>query len=175
MFCLCILVYFLCVLWFIRESDNVSFLRVPPRSFIAFLFRSRDLSLHTILMVVSQDMFYPCILRVHGKVYVTIPYIFCVYWFVLICFDFFQCQVTCSFLYFLCQVFLYFLCQVTCSYPVFLFVPMLGHVFYSCILICSCANCITVPSCLSAHLSIIEKLSCTKLHMKLVHCLFIIC
>ena len=71
---------------------------------------------------------------------------------------------------------LYFLCQVTCSFPVFLFVPMLaiGHVFHTCILICSCANCITVPSCLSAHLSYIEKLSCTKLNMKLVHCLFMI-
>ena len=70
-----------------------------------------------------------------------------------------------------------FLCQVTCSFPVFLFVAMLaiGHVFHPCILICSCANCITVPSCLSALLSIIEKLSCTKLYMKLVHCLFIIC
>lgn len=132
MFCLCILVYFLCVLWFIRESDNVSFLRVPPRSFIAFLFRSRDLSLYTILMVVSQDMFYPCILRVHGKVYVTIPYIFCVYWFVLICFNVRSRVLSCIFCVrfscFFCVrsrvLILYFFCSHVRSRVLFLYIDL---------------------------------------------------
>ena len=85
----------------------------------------------------------------------------------------FLCRVTC---FSVSRVIsLYFLCLITCFFPVFLFVPMLSHVFHPCILICSCANCITVPSCLSAHLCFIEKLSCTKLYLKLVHCLFMIC